>query len=174
MHHGPFFRQFAVLFILAFVLTFTVRPALALESPRGTPLLTLDGNISITNASGGTAVFDAAMFEAMETVEIVTDTPWTDGSIRFEGVRARDVLSAVGAQGSSVHAIAINDYAVDIPVEDFDNYDVILAYLADGERMGIRDKGPLWVIYPWTKHPELRNEVHHARSIWQLKRITVK
>lgn len=164
----------AALLLSAFVLIATVTSANALEAPSGNPILVLDGDITVSNAPDGTAVFDLEMIEALGTFEIVTETPWTDGYIRFEGVRARDLLASVGAQGKSVHAVAINDYTVDIPIADFKKYDVILAYRANGKRMRIRDKGPLWVIYPWAKHPELQDEVHHARSIWQVKRLIIK
>ncbi len=159
---------------LALVLMWTVAPAHALEAPGGAVILTVDGKITVTNASDGTATFDRAMIEALGVTEIVTETPWTDGPIRFEGARVSDLLTAVGAQGTSVHAIAINDYGVDIPISDFQNYDVIIAYRANGKTMRIRDKGPLWVIYPWDDMPKLRDEVHHGRSIWQLKHLTVK
>lgn len=159
---------------LALALIWTVAPAHALEAPGGPVILTVDGKITVTNASDGTATFDRAMIEALGVTEIVTETLWTDGPIRFEGARVRDLLTAVGAQGTSVHAIAINDYGVDIPISDFQDYDVIMAYRANGKTMRIRDKGPLWIIYPWDDMPELRDEVHHERAIWQLKRLTVK
>lgn len=164
--------QPAVFFFLAFVLIWT--PVKALEAPSESLVLTLDGEITESNTPEGTAVFDLAMIEALGTMEIVTETPWTDGNVRFEGVRVRDLLAAVGAQGTSVQAAAINDYAIEIPIADFNKYDVILAFRVDGKRMRVRDKGPLWIIYPWDKHPELRDEIHHSRSIWQLKRLTVK
>lgn len=37
--------------------------------------------------------------------------------------------------------------------------------------MSVRDKGPLWVIYPYDSDPALQSEVTYARSIWQLVRI---
>lgn len=159
---------------LVLALVLVANPVSALEKPSGGIILTVDGKITITNGPDGQAVFDRAMIEAMDVGEIITETPWTDGAVRFEGVRVRDLLAAVGAEGSTVHAIAINDYAVEIPIADFNDYDVILAYRANGKTMRIRDKGPLWVIYPWNEKPELRDEVHHTRSIWQLKRMTVK
>jgi len=40
--------------------------------------------------------------------------------------------------------------------------------------MPVRKKGPMWVVFPWSDHPEIANEVYYARSIWQLKRIAVE
>jgi hypothetical protein len=38
--------------------------------------------------------------------------------------------------------------------------------------MSVRDKGPLWVIYPYDSD-DYRSEVIYSRSIWQLDRLEV-
>ena len=129
--------------------------------------------IDRTNGKG-VADFDRAMLEAMPFTTVETMTPWTDGVARFEGPLARDLMKRVGARGSRVRAIAINDYAVDIPMEDFERYPVILAMKMNGGVLHTRSKGPLWVIYPWSERPELRNEVVYGRSIWQIKELVIK
>ncbi|MBL4666572.1 MAG: molybdopterin-dependent oxidoreductase, partial [Sneathiella sp.] len=78
------------------------------------------------------------------------------------------------ATGNTLKATAINDYSVDIPVEDIQKHDVIIAYKMNGKFMSIRDKGPLWVIYPWSDTPSLRSELYHSRSIWQLIEISIE
>ena len=40
--------------------------------------------------------------------------------------------------------------------------------------MSVREKGPLWVIYPFDSDPEYQTEVIYSRSIWQLDRIVVE
>ncbi len=40
--------------------------------------------------------------------------------------------------------------------------------------MSVREKGPLWIVYPYSSSPEFQNEVIYSRSIWQLNRITVE
>ncbi len=49
----------------------------------------------------------------------------------------------------------------------------IIAYLLNGEEMSIRDKGPLWVIYPFDSDADFRSEVVFSRSIWQLDRLEI-
>ena len=39
--------------------------------------------------------------------------------------------------------------------------------------MSVRDKGPLFVIYPFDEAPELNNETYYGRSAWQVKSIEV-
>jgi hypothetical protein len=40
--------------------------------------------------------------------------------------------------------------------------------------MPVRDKGPLFVIYPFDAQPELRNAIYYSRSAWQLRSIEVR
>ena len=40
--------------------------------------------------------------------------------------------------------------------------------------MPVRDKGPLWAVYPLDGHPELNNEGTHAKMIWQVRRLDVE
>ena len=53
-------------------------------------------------------------------------------------------------------------------------YDVILAYKRDGADLSVRDKGPYFVVFPFTDVPELANEGRFAQSVWQVNHITVK
>ncbi|NDV00532.1 molybdopterin-dependent oxidoreductase [Pseudoroseicyclus tamaricis] len=143
-----------------------------LGTPEGDILLTIDGAITETN-DDGRAVFDRAMLEALGPVTFETETTWTEGVQTFTGVELATLLEAVGATGDSIAATAINDYAVDIPREDWVEGGPIVAYLRNGEEMPVRDKGPLWVVYPFDASEDYQTEVIYSRSIWQLDRITV-
>lgn len=147
--------------------------AWAQDKPQGRVILEVTGAIAKTNADGAMR-YDRAMLEALGTREIVTRTPWTEGNIRFEGVLLRDVMADVGATSTEVDAVALNDYTVTIPLIDAETHDVILALKADGEDLTVRNRGPVWVIYPWNDDPDLRNEVYYSRSIWQLKALDVR
>ncbi len=61
-----------------------------------------------------------------------------------------------------------------IPATDWVDGGPIIAYLQNGNPMSVRDKGPLWVIYPYDDNPDYQSEVTYSRSIWQLDRITVE
>jgi hypothetical protein len=73
-----------------------------------------------------------------------------------------------------VHAIALNDYEYTIPLEDFDRYDVLLATRVNGQLMRVRDKGPIWIVYPWSGHPELDDFATREKSVWQLNALHVR
>ena len=71
----------------------------------------------------------------------------------FTGVPMNKLMDAVGAKGTSLTVTALNDYATDIPIEDFKNQPVILATKRDGNYMPVRDKGPLFIVYNYdSKH----------------------
>ncbi len=162
---------FFVAFLFAAALPANAAGVLA--APKGQVILTLSGQISNTNVSDS-ARFDRDMLEALGMKKIRTSTPWTEGVSVFEGVLVRDLLAAVGASGKVVRATAINDYGVSIPISDFTEHEVILALKINGKYMRVRDKGPLWIIYPLDDHPQLKEPVIFERSIWQLNKITVK
>lgn len=147
--------------------------AAALEPAEGEVLLTVTGAIGQTNA-GEAAEFDLALLEGLGSVVIETTTIWTDGLQTFEGVELIDLLAAIEAEGTSLRAIAHNDYAVDIPVADAVEGGPIVAFLRNGDEMSIREKGPLWVVYPYDSTPEYQSETIYSRSVWQLNRIEVQ
>jgi hypothetical protein len=157
---------------LAGLATVAAGPAPALEAARGPVVLVLSGRVRQPNA-GATAQFDMPMLEAMPQTSFATRTPWYAGPRRFSGPLLRDVLSAAGAQGTVLRAGALNDYRVDLPWDDAQRHDLILARLLDGQPMAVRDKGPLFLIYPFDDHPELRSALYYARSAWQLRTIEV-
>jgi hypothetical protein len=80
----------------------------------------------------------------------------------------------VGATGTVLLALARNEYSVEIPVELVRRYPVILAMSMDGEQLRLRDKGPLWVVMPWSDYPELDGEESRYWSVWQLRSIDVR
>lgn len=140
--------------------------------PAGPVLLTVTGAVTRPNA-GPTAVFDLAMLDALPQHRTVTPTPWHEGTPTFTGPLIADILAAAGAGGPILRVIGLDDYAADIPASEIATYPVMLATRIDGATIAVRDKGPLIVIYPFDRHPELVNEVILARSVWQVRAIDV-
>lgn len=143
-----------------------------LAQPTGPVLLTVTGQITQTNADKA-ARFDLEMLRALPVRRFTTTTIWTTGPQEFTGVALSDLLAVLGADGQTLRSIALNDYAVDIPSSDAQTDGPILAYELNGEPMSIRDKGPLWVVYPYDSNSRFRTEVVYSRSIWQLNRIEI-
>lgn len=148
------------------------RSARAMELPQGDVILTVGGAIQNTNGNG-TASFDLAMLEALPKASFKTSSPWFQQETLFEGAPLASLLEAVGAKGTSMSAMAINDYAVDIPLEDATELKALLAYKVDGDYLPVRKKGPLWIVYDFDSNSKLRNEIYYTRSIWQLNSLTI-
>ncbi|MBC7726676.1 MAG: hypothetical protein H7242_03540 [Microbacteriaceae bacterium] len=149
------------------------RPALALDLPQGPVVPSLSGRLRQPN-HGAVAVFDMAMLERLPRSSFSTRTPWYTQARRFTGPLLRDVLSAAGGHGSVIRASALNGYRVDIPLDEAQRYDMLVARLLDDKPMPVRDKGPLFIIYPFDRHASLRNALCFSRCVWQLNSIDLQ
>jgi hypothetical protein len=136
-------------------------------------ILTITGAISRTNAPGA-AEFDRPTLESFEQVSFTTTTPWYTGTTTFEGVRLSLLMEAVGAKGVNATVVALNDYSADIPFADFTAHAPILAIKRNGQYMAVREKGPLFIVYPFDADRSLHSERFYSRSVWQVKQIIVK
>lgn len=143
-----------------------------LAAPTDEIVLVVSGRIGNTN-NGPLAQFDLPMLRSMRQVSYETTTLWTEGVTRFSGVPLYDILKALNVSGGVLHARAINEYAVDIPVDTIDTDVPIVAFEMNGQAMSRRDKGPLWIVYPFESDEAYRSETIYTRSIWQLDRIEV-
>jgi hypothetical protein len=152
-----------------------VAPALAqsLPPPAGEVLLTVAGRIGVTNGDG-LARLDRAQLLAWGADRLRTITPWDESEVMFEGVLGSRLMAALKAEGSVLRCEALNDYSVDIPVAELQEYAVLFALQRDGRPFSVRERGPVWVVYPWSQHPELDDRLHRQRSIWQLTEIVVE
>lgn len=134
-----------------------------------------DPVLLVVQAAGHIASYDLAELQALGPVEVTTTTIWTDGPQHFTGVALDVLLADAGIDDGDIVATAINDYAIEMPVaeaaRDADGLGPVIAYHLNGQPMSLRDKGPLWLVYPYDAKPAFRSEVVYSRSIWQLDRI---
>ncbi|MAM23758.1 MAG: hypothetical protein CML55_00040 [Rhodobacteraceae bacterium] len=112
---------------------------------------------------------------AMPQTTIVTKNDYVDEATAFQGPSLRSILEEADiARDATLRMGALNDYSAIVPAGDAFEYEVILAVLRDGEPMSVREKGPIWVIYPMDSYPELQDDVYNDRLVWQLKSISVE
>ncbi len=112
---------------------------------------------------------------ALPQVTVNTENEFEDGMNAYTGPLARDVIQIIGQGiGTSVKLIAANDYAVDVDIQEFVDYDVIFAMDMNGQDFSPRDRGPIWLIYPASDHEELKDQFYNNHSIWQLVRLEVQ
>ena len=151
----------------------TIAQEAPLPSPKDRTILTVSGKISVTN-KGDAAVFDRTMLEAIGMESFTTSTPWYSEPMKFEGVPLAKVLERLGAAGQTLTVVALNDYSSDIPIEDTKKYKVLLALKVNGEYISVRDKGPIFIVYPFNTDPELQHQTYYGRAVWQVSKIVVK
>ncbi|SMY10008.1 hypothetical protein LOM8899_04182 [Flavimaricola marinus] len=161
------------IFAAVFALFGQIACADGLPAPEGPVILTVTGDITRTNGDG-IAEFDREMLDNLAQRATTATTPWLEGPHTFSGPMGTAILDAVGAQGETIQVVALNDYSADVPVQDLRDFDVIFATAIDGEILTVRDKGPLFLIYPFDENPDLFNEVYFGRSVWQITQINVQ
>lgn len=120
------------------------------------------------------AHFTMADLRALPATTLETSTVVTDGVHNFTGVLLRDLLAQLDATGDVITATALNDYVVDIPRADVEQYDVIVGYSMNGAELDRADKGPLWIVYPRDGHEALQDIRYDYRWVWQLSELEIR
>lgn len=117
--------------------------------------------------------FTDADLMALPQVTFSTSTIWTNTVAQFSGPSLATVLDAAGARDGQLRMTAINDYKVDMPRARVEPSAPIIANRIDGAPFGIRDKGPLWLIFPFDADARFQTEEVYSFSIWQLTQIQI-
>ena len=105
--------------------------------------------------------------------EITLYEPFEKRDVRFRAVPLRDVIALAGtaAGATTVHAVALNDYVVDIPL-DVATADGVYLAVRDGSggKLAVESGGPYRVVFTeGAKGADVENY-----WIWSLERVTVK
>lgn len=123
-------------------------PGGAIPAPTQDVILTVSGDISVTNA-GDTTQFDMPTLESLGLVEYTVDDPWLNATNTYTGILMSDLRKYLGASESSLvmHIVALDDYGVDISVEDMEKWPILLATRINGEYMDVENSGPTRFIF---------------------------
>ncbi len=163
----PSTRRFLVLVAAALACGAALAQGAATTTPRAV--------LEISGKGSAPVKLDMAALQRLPQSSFKTNSPWTREPHTYTGPLLRDVLALAGAQGgTTIKAIALNDYQISIPAEDAANLGVIVAHQIDGKAIPVRERGPLFVIYPFDSAPELRSTRYYERSIWQLKSMRIE
>ena len=144
--------------------------------PAGSAILSISGSISQTN-EGDKLVFDLATLEKLGLVEYTIADPWQNHEqTTYVGVLMSDLLDYAGASdaATNVHMVALDEYAVDVSMEDINKWPVLLATRTDGEYMDIENSGPTRVVFPFHAHPEINEDTYKVLMIWNLRDIVIQ
>lgn len=147
----------------------------AVPVPSSDVVLTISGAINNTNVDDSLQ-FDIETLEQLSVVEYSVDDQQAEGEVvTFQGVLLSDILALAGISDNTtnLNTIALNDYAIDIPLSDALDYPVLVATSVNGERMSIERYGPTRIIYPYESF-DLDPVIYDPRWIWQLNEIVVE
>lgn len=129
--------------------------------------------VGSANREGASIALSLSLLDAMPQHSFTTSTIWTDAAVTFSGVPLAAVLQKSPVTGKTVEMVALNDYAVSMPMAEIAPATPIVATRMDGKTLSVRDKGPFWVVYPYDSDPKFRTETVYARSVWQLFRLNI-
>ncbi|HTI01562.1 MAG TPA: molybdopterin-dependent oxidoreductase [Acidisoma sp.] len=146
--------------------------AAPLPAPTGDPVFTVGGKIKVHNA-GDLAAFDMKGLDSLPQTGFTTKTPWTPEA-KFDGVLLSTLLDRLGASGKIAVSYALNDYVIEIPLENLTDDGPLLATRMNGATMPVQKFGPIFVVYRFDTHPEWRNNAIYARCIWQLQKMVIR
>ena len=136
-----------------------------------------DPILVVSNSATGSAelTLNREDLQALPQTRITTKTDFTDGRPTFAGPRVLEVLSLIDLGDATVaRMVAANDYAVEIDLQDIRLYDPIFAIEMNDNALSLRDKGPIWLMYPIDSYPELQVADFNAKLIWQLVRVELR
>lgn len=122
---------------------------------------------------GRSVAFDRSKLDALPQHEFKTSTIWTVGQREYSGPSLHDILTTAGVSGGTIHLVAANGYEVNMAWEEIEKTVPIVASKIDGAPFSLREKGPLWVVFPYDQDPRYRTEAIYALSIWQLTEVRV-
>jgi hypothetical protein len=76
----------------------------------------------------------------------------------FRGVLLRDLLAKYGARAEATEAtvVSVDGFRATFQIDDAKKYDILLAIEADGKPIAPSSGGPIFLIYPFSDHPELK------------------
>ena len=117
---------------------------------------------------------DETALAALPQAEFRTETPWTDGMHSYRGPTLAGLLAAQGVKDASqIEVLALNGYQQRVDLALFAEAPLTLARYQDGKALTRRNKGPLWLLVPFSDHPQLNVSAVHSNMVWQVTRIEV-
>jgi hypothetical protein len=152
----------------------TIAPNDTIAPPSGPVVLSLTGKIGVTNAAGRLDL-DMDTLERVGLIEFAVDDPYLKRSVTYQGVLLKRLLDVarVPQDATTLHAVALNDYATDVPIEPIGKWPVMLATKRDGQRMPVSDKGPIEIVFPYNSF-QIDATIYDPMWVWQLRSFEVR
>ncbi|SIN91484.1 molybdopterin-dependent oxidoreductase [Salinivibrio sp. ES.052] len=129
-------------------------------------------NLTVRASPEQSMLFDRQKLEALPQAHIITQTPFTRGQQRFDGVALSTVLDAAGVgECANVNLKSMNRYQSVLSLNMAVRYHPMIAMKRNGQAMTLRTLGPLWLVFPLDQYPEIQNDQFYSAMVWQLTDI---
>ncbi len=146
----------------------------SLPDPNGAVILTVSG--AITAPSGDSSLaFDMKTLEQLGLARYSVYDPWFEVEASYTGVLMSDLIAFAGVSDSAttVHMEALDDYQVDIPIDEIRRWPILLVTRTNGEYMTVANAGPTRIIFPNDSYP-IDPSTHNDLWIWSVRSIEVR
>ena len=110
---------------------------------------------------------------ALPQVTIETSTPWDEEEITFSGPTLKALLTRYNITEGELNLYASNRYQIQVPWDYIEDTTPIIANRMNGNPFSRRQRGPLWLIFPFDSDDRYRSYEVSAMSIWQLISIEI-
>jgi len=145
----------------------------AIPAPTGEVILTLSGDISVTNV-GDTLQFDMATLENLGLVKYTVDDPWFNETNTYTGVLMSELRKYAGVSptAKNIHLVGLDDYSVNISVDDIEKWPILLATRTNGAYMDVESAGPTRIIFPYQSY-SIDPVTYNDYWIWNLASMEI-
>ena len=110
---------------------------------------------------------------ALPQISFTTSTPWTETALTFSGPTLSSVLQYYNITDGQLNLVAVNRYEIEVPWDYVEKSSPIIANRINGEAFTVREKGPLWVVFPFDSDERYTSFLVHSMSVWQLIKIEI-
>ena len=134
------------------------------ETPTGPVVLTISGNVANTNrpayrdkldvifryhkrAFDRAFAFDRATLEGLGTVALRIEHAGWGGPMAVSGPPLVDVLDMAGCPGGPLATLSLDGFSTEISPEALEARDWVVATRAEGQPLGLGERGPLWLVF---------------------------
>ena len=130
--------------------------------------------LASASASASIPLMTLILPYGQQVTEFTTTPPWTQGAHHYRGPTLSAVLAAQGIPDARKIAVsALNGYQQVVDLALFDGVPLTLVRQEDGKPLTRRNKGPLWLLIPFTTYPKLDVPAIHNCMVWQVTRIEI-
>ncbi|MFP2768544.1 molybdopterin-binding protein [Oceanisphaera sp. KMM 10153] len=138
-------------------------------------VLTLFGDIQLDERQYDRLDFTLSELQALPQADIITAHPWVTRPHHYRGVDLNRLMARLFGHRRVVtlYLETLNGFSVAVDWSKLSPFGSIIAWQDDELVMSRRNKGPLWLMLPFDRVPEVQQADFLHFMAWQLRGIRV-